>query len=99
MDLGSLLGDLESVLGDLDSILGRSWRLLARSWAFLGVQESPGQGASVARGKLSYPPFEIHNLDPHPYAHFQLEKGDGTTGKREKYPRRTKDHNRKEGRV
>ena len=57
MDLGSLLGDLESVLGDLDSILGCSWGLLARSWVVLGVQESPGQGASVARGKRFYPPL------------------------------------------
>ena len=55
-DLGSLLGDLGSLLGDLDSVLGRSWGLLARSWVVLGVQESPGQGASVARAKLSYPP-------------------------------------------
>ena len=54
-DLGSLLGDLESVLGDLDSVLGRSWGLLARSWVVLGVQESPGQGASVARAKRSQP--------------------------------------------
>ena len=52
-DLGSLLGDLGSVLGDLDSVLGRSWGLLARSWVVLGVQESPGQGASVARATLS----------------------------------------------
>jgi len=55
-DLGSLLGDLGSVLGDLDSVLGRSWGLLARSWVVLGVQESPGQGASVARAKRVYPP-------------------------------------------
>ena len=85
-DLGSLLGDLGSVLGDLDSVLGRSWGLLARSWVVLGVQESPGQGAWRTTVGSSYPPpSEIHDLDPHPYAHFQLEKEDGTTGKREKY--------------
>ena len=48
-------------------------------------------------------------MGPHHHAHFQLEKGDGTTGKREKYhkeikkreecTRGTKDHNREEGRV
>ena len=66
-DLGSLLGDLGSVLGDLDSVLGRSWGLLARSWVVLGVQESPGQGASVARGKRGHPPpSEIADLDPPP---------------------------------
>ena len=70
-DLGSLLGDLGSVLGDLDSVLGRSWGLLARSWVVLGVQESPGQGASVARAKRFYPPpSEIACLDPPPSRQF-----------------------------
>jgi len=87
------LGDLESVLEDLDSVLGRSWELLGRSWVVLGVQESPSQGAWRTTVGSSYPPsVEIHDLDPHPLALFQLEKGDGTTGKREKY-------HREEGRV
>ena len=82
-DLGSLLGDLGSVLGDLDSVLGRSWGLLARSWVVLGVQESPGQGASVARGKRSQPPpSEIATLDPHPSRQFHYFPRPEERGKR-----------------
>ena len=90
------MGDLESFLGDLEAILGRSWgllvcswRLLARSWAVLEGQE--GQKSSEPESladhgrELLPPPSEIRTLGPHPLAHFQLEKEDGTTGKREKY--------------
>ena len=49
----------------------------------LGVQESPGQGARVARGKRFYPPpgRKWALWDPTR----KLEKFDGTTGKRENY--------------
>jgi len=112
-DLGSLLGDLGSLLGDLDSVLGRSWGLLARSWVVLGVRESPGQRASVARAKRFYPP-PVGNLDlgppPSRQFHYFLRpreeenetmelKNRRSIGKREECTRGTKDHNREEGRV
>ena len=40
--------------------------------------------AGARRGGLP-PPSEIRDLGLHPLARFQLEKLDGTTGKREKY--------------
>ena len=87
------MGDLESVLEDLDSVLGRSWELLGRSWVVLGVQESPSQGARrTTVGRSYHPPSKYVIWDPHSLALFQLEKGDGATGKREKY-------HREEGRV
>ena len=93
-DLGSLLGDLESILGNLDSILGRSWELLARSWVVLGVQESPGQGASVARGKRSQPtPVGNPHFDPPG----KQEKSAREEGKVPQGELRT--YNREEGRV
>ena len=93
--LGPLLGDLESFLGDLETVLGRSWGLLvrswgllARSWVVLGVQESPGQGASVARAKrFSPPPGETLVSDPpqssDPEGQGKRKTGLRTTGKRE----------------
>ena len=45
----------------------------------------PGSLADHGREVLYPPPGETLFWTPHPYAHFQLEKGDGTTGKREKY--------------
>ena len=50
-----------------------------------GPREPWPESLATTVGRSYPPPGEIADLDPHHHAHFQLEKGDGTTGKREKY--------------
>ena len=66
-------------------ILIRSCGLLARSWVVLGSKRALAREPGDHGRELLPPPSEICDLTPHPLARFQLEKLDGTTGKREKY--------------
>ena len=62
-------------MGALGSLLGG-----------LGGPREPWPESLADHGREVLPPAgEITTLDPHPLAHFQLEKEDGTIGKREKY--------------
>jgi hypothetical protein len=92
-----LLGISEGILGRSWGILDRSWGILIRSWVALGGSWlapgwSWGSKRALAREPVwpgpndsTPPPGETPLLTPHPLAHFQLEKGDGNTGKMKKY--------------